>query len=118
MKTLLFFAPIDAGIEVNYTPDDHIPEDKIEEYGLTDDAKYQFLDNVWDVDSECYCVWRPTLQEACDVAMERFKQNVQARYEDALDWDNEVQALTWEEFWAEFADDAQALIDEVLAIAG
>lgn len=118
MAVLLVFAPIDGDIEVNYTHDDVIPEDLTEKYGLCDGSEYEFIPKVWDVDAEVYAIWRPTLKEACDVAMERFRQSMQARYEDALNWDVEVQAITWEEFWAQFADDAQALIDSVLNIAG
>lgn len=118
MPTLLFFAPIDGGIAVYPTPDQEIPEELIEQYGLSEDAQYEPLDHVWDVDADAYCVWRSTVQEACDVAMTRFCHSLRARYEDGIDWDVDMQGVSWEEFAEPFMSQAQELIDEILAVAG
>lgn len=117
MSVLLFFAPIDGDVEVIETSNDSIPEEVEERFGINDDSVYQFLPHVWDVDAEGYCIWRPTLAEACDVAMQRFEQDMRGRYEDALTWNSDVQGATWEEFWAPLADEAQKLIDEVLTVS-
>jgi hypothetical protein len=117
MAILLFFAPIDFCVSTTTTPDDHIQEDMIEEFWLSEDAEYEDLPNVWDVDVDTYCVWRPTLQEAMDVAMQRHEQNIRARYEDAQDWDVDAQGMSWEEYSEPFMREAQELLDRITEIA-
>lgn len=104
MPVLVNYAPIDDSELGIYRFDGPIPQDLVEGFGLYDDNRYQFMEGVWDVDAQSYVIVRDTLEEAIEAAVERFRQELEGRYEDAVQWDDDVKGLTWEEYWHSFAE--------------
>jgi len=119
LKYKMFFAPLDGDCEVTpiFFKDEPSTEEleKVLEVGIGD--RIIAFAHSWVADAQAFYTVRNSIQECKDVSMQLWISELQARYEDGLEWPKEFfetpdgSIPTFEEWSALMIGEAQELLD-------